>query len=47
MHRLPMFAAAPRMDLGTAESLERRLINLPSGVGAARGRNRPAVTRAG
>jgi perosamine synthetase len=41
MHRLPMFAAAPRMDLCTAESIERRLINLPSGVGTARGRGRP------
>lgn len=40
MHRLPMFASAPRMDLCTAESLERRLINLPSGVGTARGRTR-------
>ena len=40
MHRLPMFSAAPRMDLGTAESIERRLINLPSGVGTARGRTR-------
>ncbi len=38
MHRLPMFASAPRMDLGTAEGIERRLINLPSGVGTARGR---------
>ena len=41
MHRLPMFASAPRMDLCTAESIERRLINLPSGVGTARGRSRP------
>ncbi|CAN5787108.1 LegC family aminotransferase [soil metagenome] len=38
MHRLPMFASAPRMDLAAAESIERRLINLPSGVGTARGR---------
>jgi perosamine synthetase len=38
MHRLPMYASAPRMDLSTAEDLERRLINLPSGVGTARGR---------
>jgi perosamine synthetase len=38
MHRLPMFVSAPRMDLSTAEDLERRLINLPSGVGTARGR---------
>ncbi len=38
MHRLPMYQASPRMDLGTAESIERRLINLPSGVRTARGR---------
>lgn len=30
MHRLPMFADCPRMELAVAESLERRLINLPS-----------------
>ena len=30
MHRLPMFASCPRMDLSIAEHLERRLINLPS-----------------
>ena len=30
MHRLPMFAQSPRGDLGTAESIESRLINLPS-----------------
>ena len=30
MHRLPMFAACPHMDLTVAESLERRLINIPS-----------------
>jgi perosamine synthetase len=30
MHRLPMFSAAPRGDLRIAESIERRLINLPS-----------------
>lgn len=39
MHRLPMYAAAPRMDLGTVEAIERRLINLPSGVRTARGRS--------
>lgn len=32
MHRLPMFADAPRMDLSTAEDLELRLINIPSSV---------------
>jgi perosamine synthetase len=30
MQRLPHFAACPRMDLSVAESLEARLINLPS-----------------
>jgi perosamine synthetase len=30
IHRLPMFQDCPRMDLSTAESLEQRLINLPS-----------------
>ena len=30
MHRLPMFAACPRGELRVAESIERRLINLPS-----------------
>jgi perosamine synthetase len=30
MHRLPMFEGCPRGDLGVAESIERRLINLPS-----------------
>ena len=30
MHRLPMFKRCPRMDLTVAESLERRLINIPS-----------------
>jgi perosamine synthetase len=47
MHRLPMFSAAPRMDLCAAESLERRLLNLPSGVGTARGRKRSGATPAG
>lgn len=32
MHRLPMFAECPRMDLRCAESLERRIINIPSGA---------------
>jgi hypothetical protein len=32
MHRLPHFAARPRMPLPTAESLEARVINLPSGA---------------
>lgn len=30
MHRLPMFASCPRMDLAVAESLAGRLINIPS-----------------
>ncbi|MBW1740306.1 MAG: LegC family aminotransferase [Deltaproteobacteria bacterium] len=33
MHRLPMFEHCPRMDLSVAESLEKRLINIPSGAG--------------
>jgi perosamine synthetase len=37
MHKLPMYASAPRMDLSVAEGLEQRLINIPSGVRAARG----------
>jgi perosamine synthetase len=46
MHRLPMFASAPRMDLGTAETIERRLINIPSGVATARGRaGKPSAGR--
>jgi len=32
MHKLPMFAGCPKMDLSVAESLERRLINIPSSV---------------
>lgn len=30
LSRLPMYEDAPRMDLTTAESIERRLVNLPS-----------------
>jgi perosamine synthetase len=30
MHKLPMFADCPKMNLPVAESLERRLINIPS-----------------
>lgn len=30
MHRLPMYASAPRMDLSVAEALELRIINIPS-----------------
>lgn len=37
MHRLPMFADCPRMDLALAENLESRLVNIPSSavLGAA------------
>jgi perosamine synthetase len=38
MHHLPMFAASPRGDLRVAESIERRLINLPSSA-SIRARN--------
>jgi len=31
MHRLPMFSNSPRMDLAVSESLERRIVCLPSG----------------
>jgi perosamine synthetase len=30
MHKLPMYGNCPRMDLGVAEQMEARLINLPS-----------------
>ena len=30
MHKLPMYAACPRMDVSVAEDIEGRLINLPS-----------------
>lgn len=33
MHSLPAYQACPRMDLPVAESLERRLVNLPSSAG--------------
>jgi perosamine synthetase len=36
MHRLPAFAICPRMPLTVAESLESRLINLPSSAHLAR-----------
>lgn len=32
MHKLPMFTCCPKMDLSVAESLELRLINIPSSV---------------
>jgi perosamine synthetase len=32
LHRLPMFADCPRMDLAVAEDLEARIISLPSGA---------------
>lgn len=37
MHHLSMYAACPRMDLATAESLEMRLINIPSSPALAGG----------
>jgi perosamine synthetase len=37
MHRLPAFDGCPRMPLPVAESLERRLINLPSSAHLVRG----------
>jgi len=30
MHHLPMYQDCPRMDLSTAEEIQKRLINLPS-----------------
>jgi dTDP-4-amino-4,6-dideoxygalactose transaminase len=35
MHRLPPYANAPHAALPVAESLERRLINIPSSAGLA------------
>jgi perosamine synthetase len=32
MHKLPMYADCPRMDLKVAEDLEARLVNIPSGA---------------
>jgi perosamine synthetase len=32
MHHLPMYKNCPRMDLSVAESLEKRIVNLPSSV---------------
>lgn len=40
MSRLPMFADSPRMDLGVAEDLERRIINIPSSVELGQGERR-------
>jgi perosamine synthetase len=37
MHRLPIYAAAPRMDLSTAENLEQRIINIPSSANLGSG----------
>ena len=36
LHRLPIYATCPRMDLATSEDIERRLINLPSGPALVR-----------
>lgn len=35
LHQLPMYERCPRSSLGVTESLSKRLINLPSGVGVA------------
>src|SRR5262249_28636787 len=32
LNRLPMYEGCPRMDLSCAESLERRIVSLPSSV---------------
>jgi perosamine synthetase len=32
MHHLPMYEKCPRMDLSVAESLEKRIVNIPSSV---------------
>ncbi len=37
MHKLPMFTDCPKMNLSTAESLEQRLINIPSSAMLASG----------
>lgn len=36
MNKLPMFRDCPRMDLSTAENLERRILNIPSGAGLSK-----------
>lgn len=36
MHRLSIYQHCPRMDVSTAESIERRLVNLPSSAGLGR-----------
>ncbi|WP_320171768.1 LegC family aminotransferase [Maridesulfovibrio sp.] len=33
MHRLPMYENCPKSDMNVAESLEKRVINIPSGAG--------------
>jgi perosamine synthetase len=35
LHQLPMYADCPKMDLGVAEDLFCRLINIPSSPGLA------------
>ncbi|QDV44211.1 Putative pyridoxal phosphate-dependent aminotransferase EpsN [Stieleria neptunia] len=35
LHQLPMFRSCPRVDLSQAESIQSRLINIPSGVSVA------------
>lgn len=43
MNRLSMFKACPQMDLSTAESLERRMINIPSSAKLGKPFVSPAV----
>lgn len=33
LHRLPMYQSCPRSDLSVSENLEKRVLNIPSGVG--------------
>jgi len=40
IHRLPMYATAPRMDLPVSESIEARLINIPSSARLGRADHR-------
>lgn len=37
MHKLPMFTGCPKMDTSVAESLERRMINIPSSASISSG----------
>ncbi len=37
LNKLPMFTSCPAMDLGEAEKLERKIINIPSSPGHVTG----------